>query len=171
MVKRNAVLIGVSMIISILFNTLGHAEEHNFESDSPLSLEETYKKMNYEAVDIAIKKYEEKFNLSVSIPKDMPFNNEMSFGKLEDDKLSLVFIGDTRKKVFKVFVEPDKKPLEKTNFKIENGEKILIRTNEKAQKLTWLYLQRNNQKYTLSINFFSENSRMQRLIDAANSIQ
>lgn len=170
MIKQVIKLTGCSLMIILLFNTVIHSEENNLNSSQPMSLEDVYRNMDYEDADTAIKKYEQKFNVDVVLPEKMPFKTTKKFGKIEKGKLNLAFIGDSRKKVFKIFVESSTKTMNETNYKLKNGQNVLIRQNEKVHKLTWLYLQKNKQKYTLSLNYFDEEIRKEKLIRSAESI-
>lgn len=168
--KARIIILSIAIIFTL--TGIGFANDNNeddFISDEPMSIEQIYKKMGYtKNIAKTIKRFEKQFNTKVIIPKEIPFKVHLSFVKIEDNNiLSLDFIGENKKDIFKLTVNPNKpfNHVDKVNYKLNNGNPVFIVEHEPG--IRQLYMEKGKFEYILGI---SNSKKKQELIKVAEYI-
>ncbi|UOR14177.1 hypothetical protein [Halobacillus amylolyticus] len=175
--KKGRKILLCSLLLFLMLSNTGYAnkkDEGSIESEEPMTTEELYKSMGYTKAEKAVQKYENKFDTNINFPKVMPFQAKLQFGKIEDNRLTLEFIGESKKQLFKIHVEPSNSTKQLTNKKLKDGTEVFIKhvgPNPNKPSISWLHLKRDNQKYGLGLNYYKKDVRQDKLIKAAESLQ
>ncbi|MFD1019686.1 hypothetical protein [Thalassobacillus hwangdonensis] len=158
------------LIMSCCFQPAAFARSNDLDSRVPMTVDEVYQSMGYVEVSDAINTYESKTSYTIALPEKLPFQTEKNFGKAEGDKLTIDFVSDNGKKLFKLTIQPLADTKQEYNFKLEDGSPALLKSNPSPMNVTFLYFQKDKFLYSLSLNYYDKKSRREKLIDTANSM-
>ncbi|GGP09737.1 hypothetical protein [Oceanobacillus neutriphilus] len=126
--KKILLIVAVSIISFSCFATNTLAEEDDFTSKKPMSEEELYKAMGY-SKDISkiINKFEEKFETTIMLPNEIPFEVKNKFAKIdEQNNLDIRYKGKDTKDNFQFRVNPEVPGDIKNNYKLKDGKEVYV---------------------------------------------
>lgn len=135
--KKIIIVVFYSFTLSLLAQPIGNANSiricGSFQSEEPMTIEELHDAMCYIEIDVAIKQFETEFKTKVDLPKEMPYEIKLKYGKVENDQLNLVFIGENKLDIFNLSIEKGFLLENERNYILANGTPVSIRDAAEGQ--------------------------------------